>query len=80
MIGDKQGEIGRLVRQHRCGVVIAPGDAVILADTLRRWSQEPQTVAEMGARVRQMLEEKFTKAQAIARWSQLVDQLAAVRN
>jgi hypothetical protein len=33
---------------------------------------------EMGARARQMLEEKFTKAQAIARWSQLIDQLAAV--
>jgi glycosyltransferase involved in cell wall biosynthesis len=80
MIGDEQGEIGRLVRQHHCGVAIAPGDAVTLADTLRRWSEDPQTVAEMGARARQMLEEKFTKAQAIARWSQLVDQLAAVTN
>jgi hypothetical protein len=34
-----------------------------------------QTVAEMGACARQMLEEKF-----IARWSQLVDQLTAVNN
>ena len=75
MIGDEQGEIGRLLRQHRCGVAIAPGDAVTLADTLRRWSEEPQTIAEMGARARQMLEEKFMKAQAIARWSRLVDQL-----
>ena len=71
MIGDQQGEIGRLVRQHRCGVAITPGDAVTLADTLRRWSEEPQTIAEMGARARQMLEEKFTKALGIARWSQL---------
>jgi glycosyltransferase involved in cell wall biosynthesis len=77
MIGDKQGEIGRLVRQHRCGIAITPGDATTLADTLRRWSEEPQTVAEMGARARQMLEEKFTKAQAMARWSQLINQLAA---
>jgi glycosyltransferase involved in cell wall biosynthesis len=80
MIGDQQGEIGRLVRQHRCGVAIAPGDAVTLADTLRRWSQEPQTVAAMGARARQMLEEKFTKAQAITRWTELVDQLATISN
>jgi colanic acid biosynthesis glycosyl transferase WcaI len=79
MIGDKQGEIGRLVRQHRCGVAIAPGDAVTLADTLRRWSEEPQTVAEMGARARQMLEEKF-KAQAMTRWNQLVDQPADISN
>jgi glycosyltransferase involved in cell wall biosynthesis len=80
MIGDQQGEIGRLVRQHRCGVAIAPGDAVTLADTLRRWLEEPQTVAEMGARARQMLEEKFTKAQAITRWTELVDQLATISN
>jgi colanic acid biosynthesis glycosyl transferase WcaI len=77
MIGDQQGEIGRLVRQHRCGVVIAPGDAVTLADTLRHWSEAPQSVAELGARVRQMLEEKFTKAEAMAHWSQLIDQLAS---
>ena len=29
---------------------------------------------------RQMLEEKFTKAQAIARWTELVDQLATLSN
>jgi colanic acid biosynthesis glycosyl transferase WcaI len=77
MIGDQHGELGRLVRQHRCGVAVTPGDAVTLADTIRRWSVEPQTVAEMGARARQMLEDKFTKAQAMARWSQSVDQLPA---
>ena len=69
----------RLGGETRCGVAITPGDAVTLANALRRWSEEPQTIAEMGARARQMLEEKFTKAHGIARWSQLVDQLAAVR-
>jgi hypothetical protein len=34
----------------------------------------------MGARARQMLDEKFTKAQAIAHWTELVDQLATVSN
>jgi hypothetical protein len=37
-------------------------------------------VAEMGARARQMLDEKFTKAQAIAHWTELVDQLGTVNN
>ena len=66
------------MQQHRCGLAITLGDAVSLADTLRRWSEQPQTVAEMGARARQMLEEKFTKAQAIARWTELVNQLATL--
>jgi hypothetical protein len=34
----------------------------------------------MGARARQMLDEKFTKAQAIAHWTELVDQLGTVNN
>jgi hypothetical protein len=37
-------------------------------------------VAEMGARARQMLDEKVTKAQAIAHWTELVDQLGTVSN
>jgi colanic acid biosynthesis glycosyl transferase WcaI len=56
MIGDTDGEIARLVRQHRCGIAIAPGDAGMLAETLQLWSKEPQTVFEMGARARQMLD------------------------
>ena len=49
---------------------------IILADAIPRWSQDPQTLAQMGVRPPK-LEEKFTKAQAIARWTELIDQLAA---
>ena len=49
------------MQRHRRGLAITHCDAVSLADTLRRWSEQPQTVAEMGARARQMLEEKFTR-------------------
>jgi hypothetical protein len=42
MIGDSEGEIGRLIREHRCGTIITPGDAATLADTLRRWSEQPK--------------------------------------
>ena len=49
------------MQRHRRGLAITHCDAVSLADTLRRWSEQPQTVAEMGARARQMLQEKFTR-------------------
>jgi hypothetical protein len=49
MIGDSDGEIGGLIRDHRCGAIITPGDAATLADTLRRWSEQPNSIAEMGA-------------------------------
>lgn len=77
MIGDSDGEIGRLVRQYRCGISVAPCEAADLAANLRRWSQEPQTIAQMGLLARQMLEARFTRRASLARWSQLLDQLTA---
>jgi len=74
-IGDTEGEIARLVRQHRCGVAVAPGDAGMLAETLRLWSRAPHTVLEMGARARQMLDGQFTRRHALAHWSRLLERL-----
>lgn len=72
MIGDDEGEIGRLVREYRCGATIAPGDGVKLADTLRQWSKEPAVITEMGARARQMLEVQFTRRRALDDWSRVI--------
>ena len=77
MIGDCEGEIGRLIREHRCGETIAPGDAAKLANTLRRWSQQPKSIVEMGARARQMLDARFTRRRAFEQWDRLIEQLAS---
>jgi colanic acid biosynthesis glycosyl transferase WcaI len=76
MIGDSEGEIGRLIRDHRCGTVIRPGDAATLVDTLRRWSGAPAAITEMGARARQMLDAKFTRRRALDQWSRLLASVA----
>jgi colanic acid biosynthesis glycosyl transferase WcaI len=77
MIGDGDGEIGRLVRQHRCGITVAPGDADSLAETLQPWSERPQETREMGLRARQMLDAQFTKRQTLEQWSRLLEHIAA---
>jgi glycosyltransferase involved in cell wall biosynthesis len=74
-IADKCGEIARLVQQHGCGIVIAPGDADALVDALRRFSNAPETISEMGRRARAMLDGHFTRQQALQRWSGLLDRL-----
>lgn len=79
MIGDSEGEIGRLIREHRCGTIIAPGDAATLADTLRCWSEQPKSIAEMGAQARQMLDARFTRRRAFDQWRRLIGQVAASR-
>src|SRR6516165_7510553 len=75
VIGDKYGEIARLVQQHGCGIVVAPGDVGALVDVLRRLSNAPETISELGHRARAMLDRHFTRQQALQRWSGLVDRL-----
>src|SRR5262252_2337437 len=75
VVGDKDGEIARLVQQHGCGMVVAPGDAEALVDALRLLSSAPETISEMGRRARAMLDGHFTRQQALQRWSGLLDRL-----
>ena len=77
VIGDPNGELGRLVQRNACGFAIAPGDSEALTATLRQLLSAPQTVSEMGARARQMLDAHFTRRQGLARWRRLLDQLDA---
>jgi glycosyltransferase involved in cell wall biosynthesis len=75
IIADKNGEIARLVQQHGCGIVIAPGDVDALVDALRLLSNASEIVSEMGRRARTMLDAHFTRQKALGRWSGLLDQL-----
>jgi glycosyltransferase involved in cell wall biosynthesis len=75
VIGDKGGELAPLVEKYGCGTAIAPSEADMLAETLRRWSREPATVAQMGERARRMLDSRFTRQHGLKRWSDLLDRL-----
>jgi glycosyltransferase involved in cell wall biosynthesis len=77
VIGARNGELAQLVQRHDCGIAIAPGDSDALTATLRRLSDAPQQVSEMGMRARRMLDAHFTRRQGLARWRRLLDQLDA---
>ena len=77
VIGDPNGELAQLVRRNDCGFAIAPGDSDALTATLRRLSETPQTVSDVGTRARKMLDAHFTRKQGLARWRRLLDQLDA---
>jgi glycosyltransferase involved in cell wall biosynthesis len=70
------GEIARLVAQHRCGIVVAPGDGPGLAAALRGLAAAPHNLAEMGRQARAMLESEFTRHQAFARWREVLTAIA----
>jgi colanic acid biosynthesis glycosyl transferase WcaI len=78
IIGASDGELGTLVRRHDCGFVVEPGNARGLADLLMRLAGEPQSLAAMGKAARALLDAQFSRAQALASWRRLIDELAPV--
>lgn len=75
-IAAPDGEIARLVRAHDCGFAVAPGDAEGLAAILTRAAADRAGLAAMGARARAMLDARFTRRQALARWRAVLEQVA----
>jgi colanic acid biosynthesis glycosyl transferase WcaI len=75
VIGDRDGELAQLTREHRCGLAIRPGDGPALARAVSRFSTGPDAVREMGFRARKMLDAHFTRRKAFERWCTLLDQL-----
>jgi glycosyltransferase involved in cell wall biosynthesis len=66
------GEIADLVRTHAIGAVIEPGDGPGLARTIRSLAADRAECAAMGRRARALLDAKFTKDHAFARWRSLL--------
>jgi glycosyltransferase involved in cell wall biosynthesis len=75
-ISSKKGEIGQLVRQHGCGLVVQPGDSGALTKHLLHLSNSPSDVSAMGESARAMVERDFPRKHALARWTSLLASLS----
>ena len=73
----RDGEIARLVQLHRCGVVIEPGQARLLAATLLQLSADTGSLVEMGVRSRFMLDDRFRRRKALEQWRNILGRLEA---
>lgn len=74
-IGDPDGELGRMVTAQSCGFAVKPSDAGALIGILQRLADDPDAAAQMGARARDLLERRFSRAHALQRWGQLLNRL-----
>lgn len=69
--GDVNGEMAGLVREHRCGLAVAAGDAQGLADAIRRLCRDPGTLKALSTAARTMIDDHFARARALAEWRRL---------
>jgi glycosyltransferase involved in cell wall biosynthesis len=75
-IGDPDGELARLVRDHDCGFVVPPGGGASLADAVRALADDPERARQQGANARRLLESRFSRASAHEQWHHLLTEVA----
>jgi colanic acid biosynthesis glycosyl transferase WcaI len=75
-IGDPDGEVARVVREHNCGVAVAVGESGRLAAELRSMLDAPRRLEAMGRNARRLAEERYTSDHAVADWSQMLESIA----
>lgn len=75
-LGEADGEIGRLVARHRCGLVVRPGDADGFADACVQLAEDPARRGDMGRAARAAAEGRCARARAFEAWEALLTGLA----
>jgi hypothetical protein len=74
-IGDPDGELGRLVREHGLGFALPASETGRLAEAVLALAEDPQACREQGWRARSLLEQRFSRDEAHRRWHHLLTSL-----
>ena len=80
MVGDPDGDIGRIIRAYGFGAVVPPGAAGPLVATIKSWWSAPDEVRIMGQRARAYLGAHASRARALGLWREMIDDLEASGN
>lgn len=75
-ITTRDGEIARLVRDNKCGVVIEPGNVDELTKAVLKLSLDKQRCIAMGRRARAMLDAHFTRNHSFKSWHHVFETVA----
>lgn len=76
-VGDADGEIARLIDEHECGIVVAPGESELLAEKIRMLAADAPARTRMGDNARRLIDRHYSRASAFAKWRNLADRLEA---
>src|SRR5581483_4780456 len=68
VVGDRNGDVARMLREHDCGAAMAVGDCEGLAAELRLLADFPERVEAMGASARALGLARYTSEHAVADW------------
>lgn len=72
-IGDKDGEIARILNKCSCGHTVEPGDALGAAEYIRMLVSNRTFTDTLGANARRTFDKFFDKEIAIKKWKELLE-------
>ena len=75
MVGDRDGEIGSIVRDAGCGMAVARGDDAGFASAILRLRNDCALRDAMGRRARRVLDDRFSRSRALRLWQDLIAEL-----
>jgi colanic acid biosynthesis glycosyl transferase WcaI len=70
-LGDRQGEIARIVNEANCGVAVESHDAARLAETIESWIDDEDRVRQLGVNARAAFDRSYSMGAACAAWERL---------
>lgn len=76
-IGARDGELARLIEQNACGIVVETGDVEGLVRAIESLAANRSEAAAMGARGRELYQQRFAPRHAFAAWTRLLEEHAA---
>lgn len=74
-IGDRDGEIARVIDEFRCGAVVQTGDSHALVRALWMLRHRGELRCDMGSRARKLFLQKYTVERATGQWLNVISQL-----
>jgi glycosyltransferase involved in cell wall biosynthesis len=72
-LGDKDGEIPRLLRLHQCGMTLAEGDSQGIVEVIKRLAETSEERLQFGRNARTLFEQRFEKALALQEWRRVLE-------
>jgi glycosyltransferase involved in cell wall biosynthesis len=76
-VGASDGELARIIDEHRCGIVIETGDVEGLMNAIRRLAGDRAEAAAMGHRGRELYLARFAPHHAFAAWERVLEEAAS---
>jgi colanic acid biosynthesis glycosyl transferase WcaI len=75
-VGDPNGDLARLIREHQCGISVQVGQSAQLATQLRELRGDPARLEAMGNRARDLALSRYTSQHAVTQWLTMLSEVA----